>query len=144
MIEDDCADNGIRVPNVRGEILSLVVAYCNKHGPVQNDSEDNSRSDELKTYDADFVKVDQATLFHLILAANFLNIKSLLDLTCQTVGDMMKGKTTEEIRKMFNIKNDLTPEEEEEGLIWKNLVVASTPEGEEEFRGENQWSYEIW
>nr|GEY91233.1 RNA-directed DNA polymerase, eukaryota, reverse transcriptase zinc-binding domain protein [Tanacetum cinerariifolium] len=38
----------------------------------------------------------------------------LLDLTCQTVADMIEGKTPEEIRKTFNIKNNFTPEEEEE------------------------------
>ncbi|KAK6773825.1 hypothetical protein RDI58_029064 [Solanum bulbocastanum] len=43
-----------------------------------------------------------------------LNIKRLLDLTCQTVATMIKGKTPEEICKTFNIKNDFTPEEEEE------------------------------
>jgi S-phase kinase-associated protein 1 len=43
-----------------------------------------------------------------------LNIKNLLDLTCQTVADMIKGKTPEEIRKTLNITNDLSPEEEEE------------------------------
>lgn len=57
-------------------------------------------------------------------AANYLNIKGLLDLTCQTVADMIKGKTPEEIRKTFNIKNDFTPEEEEE------------------VRRENQWAFE--
>lgn len=57
-------------------------------------------------------------------AANYLNIKSLLDLTCQTVADMIKGKTPEEIRKTFNIKNDFTPEEEEE------------------VRRENAWAFE--
>lgn len=47
-------------------------------------------------------------------ASNFLDIKSLFDLTCQKVADMMKGKQPEEIRKIFDIENDFTPEEEDE------------------------------
>ncbi|PIA44653.1 hypothetical protein AQUCO_01700330v1 [Aquilegia coerulea] len=121
MIEDDCADNGIPLPNVTAKILAKVIEYCKKHVEVEGQSTDQ---EELKTWDADFIKVDQATLYDLILAANYLNIKSLLDLTCQTVADMIKGKTPEEIRKTFNIKNDFTPEEEEE------------------VRRENQWAFE--
>ena len=67
--------------------------------------------DEKNVWDKDFVKVDDETLFNLILAANYLDIKSLLDLTCKTVADEIKGKTPEEIRVRFNIKNDFTPEE---------------------------------
>ncbi|KAG5245505.1 hypothetical protein OIU79_017959 [Salix purpurea] len=126
MIEDDCADNGIPLPNVTSKILAKVIEYCKKHveTPKLEDRGTNSGDDELKNWDAEFVKVDQATLFDLILAANYLNIKGLLDLTCQTVADMIKGKTPEEIRKTFNIKNDFTPEEEEE------------------VRRENQWAFE--
>uniref|UniRef100_M8BLP8 SKP1-like protein n=1 Tax=Aegilops tauschii TaxID=37682 RepID=M8BLP8_AEGTA len=128
MIEDDCADNGIPLPNVDSKILSKVIEYCKKH--VQADASSSTSTaapapaEDLKSFDADFVKVDQATLFALILAANYLNIKGLLDLTCQTVADMIKGKTPEEIRKTFNIKNDFTPEEEAE------------------IRRENQWAFE--
>ncbi|WOK99787.1 SKP1-like protein 1B [Canna indica] len=131
MIEDDCADNGIPLPNVNSKILAKVIEYCKKHvdasaAAASRSSDDASKlaDEELKSWDAEFVKVDQATLFDLILAANYLNIKGLLDLTCQTVADMIKGKTPEEIRKTFNIKNDFTPEEEEE------------------VRRENQWAFE--
>ena len=50
----------------------------------------------------------------MILSANFLDIRGLLDLTCKTVAGMIKGKTPEEIRKHFNIQNDFSPEEEEQ------------------------------
>ncbi|KAI4995953.1 hypothetical protein ZWY2020_040455 [Hordeum vulgare] len=120
-MEDDCADNGIPLPNVNSKILSKVIEYCNKHVQAKpadaagaGASDAPPPADDLKNWDAEFVKVDQATLFDLILAANFLNIKGLLDLTCQTVDDMINGKTPEEIRKTFNIKNDFTPDEEEE------------------------------
>uniref|UniRef100_A0ACD5WV55 Uncharacterized protein n=1 Tax=Avena sativa TaxID=4498 RepID=A0ACD5WV55_AVESA len=143
MIEDDCADNGIPLPNVNSKILSKVIEYCNKHvqaakpagaaeggaasaaaAAADGSSAAPAPTEDLKNWDAEFVKVDQATLFDLILAANYLNIKGLLDLTCQTVADMIKGKTPEEIRKTFNIKNDFTAEEEEE------------------IRRENQWAFE--
>ena len=59
-----------------------------------------------------YVEIEQEILFELILAANYLDIKPLLDLTCAKVASMIKGKTPEEIRKQFNIVNDFTPEEE--------------------------------
>ncbi|CAA2960031.1 SKP1-like protein 1A isoform X2 [Olea europaea var. sylvestris] len=132
MIEADCADTSIPLPNVTSKILAKVIEYCKRHveavaaKPAEGVlvAADKMTDEELKAFDADFVKVDQGTLFDLILAANYLNIKSLLDLTCQTVADMIKGKTPEEIRKTFNIKNDFTPEEEEE------------------VRRENAWAFE--
>nr|GEV57085.1 SKP1-like protein 1B [Tanacetum cinerariifolium] len=87
-------------------------------------TEDKVSEEDRKSFDAEFAKMDQATLFDVILAPNYLNIKGLLDLMCQTVADMIKGKTPEDIRKTFNIKNDFTPEEEEE------------------VRRENAWAFE--
>ncbi|CAK8574920.1 unnamed protein product [Lathyrus sativus] len=125
MIEDDCADEtGIPLPNVTSKILAKVIDYCKKHVEAANRDERSVDEDDLRTWDAEFVKVDQNTLFDLILAANYLDIKSLLDLTCKTVANMMKGKKPEEIRKTFNIKNDYTKEEEDE------------------VRCENQWAFE--
>nr|GFA26093.1 SKP1-like protein 1B [Tanacetum cinerariifolium] len=113
MIEDECADTIIPLPKVTSRILSKVIEYCKKHVEAPK-TKDKVVEEDLESFDTNFVKVDQGTLFDLIMAANYINIKSLLDLTCQTVANMIKGKTPEEIRKTFNIKNDFTPEEEEE------------------------------
>ena len=56
----------------------------------------------------------QASLFELIIAANYLDVTPLTDLTCKCVAEMIRGKTPEEIRRHFNIRNDFTPEEEEQ------------------------------
>eukprot|EP01137_Pigoraptor_chileana_P010152 Opistho-2@59341 len=121
MIEDlgvDSDDTAIPLPNVTGPILTKVIEYCRHHKddppPAEEDEAKEKRSDDIEAWDAEFCKVDQGTLFELILAANYLDIKPLLDLTCKTVANMIKGKTPEEIRKTFNIKNDFTPEEEEQ------------------------------
>lgn len=118
LIEDAGTDNPVPLPNVSSVILAKVVEYCQYHHahPVvlSDENKDEKRTDDISGWDLDFCKVDQKTLFDLILAANYLDIKDLLDLTCKTVANMIKGKTPEEIRKTFNIKNDFTPEEEEQ------------------------------
>merc|ERR1712207_129778 len=117
LIEDAAADNDvIPLPNVSGKDLGKVIEYRKFKVSSKKKNSDGvlMSEDEVKNWETEFVKVDQGTLFQLILAANSLNIKDLLDLTCFTVASMIRGKSPEDIRKAFNIKNDFTPEEEEE------------------------------
>lgn len=68
MIEDNCADTSIPLPNVTSKILAKVIEYCKRHVEASKSSEvEKPSDDDLKNFDADFVKVDQGTLFDLIL-----------------------------------------------------------------------------
>uniref|UniRef100_A0A1D1XIN7 SKP1-like protein n=1 Tax=Anthurium amnicola TaxID=1678845 RepID=A0A1D1XIN7_9ARAE len=127
IIDDGVTGASIPLENVTSGVLPKVIEYCEKHAQVDakhaaflrpfcdgTELMDTVIDEELNSWDAKFVNVDQATLFEIMLAANYLEIKSLLDLTCKTVADKMRGKSIKEIRDIFHIQNDYTPEEEEE------------------------------
>lgn len=99
--------------------MKKIIEYCEHHkdDPIPPPEEDNDRlkrATDITEWDAKFLQVDQEMLFEILLAANYLDIRSLLDVASKTVAGMMKGKSTEEIRKTFNITNDFTPEEEQQ------------------------------
>ncbi|GLJ33195.1 hypothetical protein SUGI_0668570 [Cryptomeria japonica] len=103
------------------EILAKVIEYCEYHVNTAN----TISMQDVKMWEQEFVRdLDQATLCHLILGAQYMEIRNLLYLICQTVAERIKGKSPEEVREIFNIRNDLTPEEEEE------------------IRRENEWAFE--
>lgn len=117
MIEGDEEAKHIPLPNVEPNIFNKVLEYMTHHHknppkeierPIRSADPKECFSD----WDAKFIDVDQDMLFQIILAANYLDMKPLLDLTCAKVASMMKGKSPEEIRTLFGIVNDFTPEEE--------------------------------
>lgn len=53
-------------------------------------------------------------LMDVLNAAHILKAKDLVDLTCAAVASMIKGKSPDDIRQLFNVENeDFTPEEVE-------------------------------
>jgi S-phase kinase-associated protein 1 len=63
-------------------------------------------ADAVNPWYASFVTgIDKEFLFNLILAANYMDIKPLLDLSCAAVASMIKGKTPDEIRATFGVEN---------------------------------------
>lgn len=121
LLEDlgGASDEPIPIPNVNEAVMKKVLEWCEHHRkdpPASQDDDSDSRkkSTDIDEWDQKFMQVDQEMLFEIILAANYLDIKALLDVGCKTVANMIKGKTPEEIRKTFNIQNDFTPEEEEQ------------------------------
>ena len=114
---DDEDVTEIPLPNVKAAVLRKVIEFCQHHKTepmteIEKPLKSAQMAEVVQKWYADFVAVEQVLLFELILAANYMDIKPLLDLTCATVASMIKGKTPEEIRKTFNIANDFSPEEE--------------------------------
>ncbi|GLJ25616.1 hypothetical protein SUGI_0490750 [Cryptomeria japonica] len=99
------------VYNVSSTMLSKVIEYVKYHLEAK---ESGQSEEEVKNWDRQFVNVDQTTLCDLIMASNYLSVKDLFELLCQTVADMIKDLVPEKIRQLLGIKNDFTPEEEEE------------------------------
>ncbi|XP_043644914.1 S-phase kinase-associated protein 1-like [Drosophila teissieri] len=114
MLKDCCTDddeNGIvPLPYVCSTVLRKILTWAHYHKddpqPTKDDKSKGQRTDDIISWDADFMKVDRTTLFELILAANYLVIKGLQELPCKTVAKMIKGKIPKdkEIGKTFNIK----------------------------------------
>ncbi|KAG9511370.1 GMP synthase [glutamine-hydrolyzing], partial [Fragariocoptes setiger] len=125
-------EDPIPVANVTGNILKKVITWATYHkddSPPHEDSDDSreKRSDDIPPWDVEFLKVDQSTLFDLLLAANYLGIDGLLDSACKTVANQIKGKYPDEIRKTFNINPDFSPEEED-AIRRENEWMAHMPQ----------------
>ncbi|KAI4213670.1 MAG: hypothetical protein LQ351_003636 [Letrouitia transgressa] len=118
-IGDEAITDAIPIPNVNESVLHKVLEWCQHHradppASTDDDSDSRKKTTDIEEWDQKFMQVDQEMLFEIILAANYLDIKNLLDIGCKTVANMIKGKSPEEIRKTFNIQNDFTPEEEDQ------------------------------
>ena len=119
MLEDIPSDeeSPIPLPNVRGEVLQKVFDYCEHHRGAAGGAAEAERprgEERMDEWDQEFVAMDISLLFEVILAASYLDIADLFTVTCKAVANIIKDKTPEEIRTTFKIKNDFTPEEEEQ------------------------------
>ncbi|KAI3937401.1 hypothetical protein MKW92_051017 [Papaver armeniacum] len=92
-----------RVNNI--DTLSLILDYIRFHQAL-------GRSDkEHKSFDDKFIRIDSERLCELAAAADSLQLRPLVHLTCIALARMIEGKTPEEIRERFNIPDDLTEKE---------------------------------
>ncbi|GMH04371.1 hypothetical protein Nepgr_006210 [Nepenthes gracilis] len=116
IFEDTFTGKPIPLPNVDGKTLAKVIEYCKKRAETEPSSaEGEKREKELKRWDLEmFLDEPDDVIFNLALAANYLDIKDLLDAACEKIADTIKDFTVEDCRAFFGIESDFTPREEEE------------------------------
>ncbi|KAJ3028433.1 UNVERIFIED_CONTAM: hypothetical protein HDU68_001659 [Siphonaria sp. JEL0065] len=136
MLEDvgELEDQAIPLPNVTGKTLERVINYCISHkdDPPADPEAKPKPSEDIDEKDKEFMAaLDRSEKFEIILAANYLDIKSLLDLGCKTIANMIKGKSTEEVMEALGIEDSgFTPEEIEQ--IKRDNDWNPNPEPKEE------------
>ena len=126
IIEDYPDDAEVPLNNVKSNILKKIKEYLEHYQEsdpkeIERPLASQNYQDCVEPWDYEFINVDLDLIFEIILAANYMDIKPLLELASSKIASIIKGKTPEEIRKTFNIQNDFTPEEEQQ------------------IRDENQW-----
>ncbi|GAV07999.1 hypothetical protein RvY_17765 [Ramazzottius varieornatus] len=118
----DKDDDILPLPKIRKEIFRKVHHWMDYHAKHDGEPKELTEEEEILArfceeipeWDQKYLQVDQSSLFEIMLAADYLDIKKLRGLCCKTVANILKGKTVEQIREMYGIENDFTPEEEEE------------------------------
>ncbi|KAL2324002.1 hypothetical protein Fmac_023060 [Flemingia macrophylla] len=124
LIEEKCGESNIVItlPNISSKTLSQIIEFLKLDlesnatlGDVGADA-DCKASESLTSFNKlslEFIKVD---------AAHYLKIEKIYDSGCEEAARRISGKTPEQIRETFKIKNDFTPDEEQEN---KRMLQAA-------------------
>jgi S-phase kinase-associated protein 1 len=119
IVEDSGLTEEIPLEQVTKPVLDKIIEYCVHHEftvpePIAKPLQSNNIYDAVSQWDGDYISAfDEDTLIELIKAANYLDIKCLLDLGLARIAAKFKGKTVEELRTEYNIQEEFTTEVEE-------------------------------
>lgn len=101
----------VPLPNIDFGTMQRIATYMKYH--VANPEEHlNYRAgktcDDMGTWDRDFCKsMNNNVLLHVVLAANYLDMQDLLELTCRFIAGKIKGKTPDEIREELKLEEEV-------------------------------------
>jgi S-phase kinase-associated protein 1 len=107
----------MHLPNIESSTLVKIVAFCLHYQCVEPmrpipKPVPSSMHDCVQKWYADYVDLqDSSRMMDLTIAAKYLAIQPLLDLTCGKIATSMAGKTHDELRAIFGVFNSSTPNE---------------------------------
>ena len=116
IVEDRGVSEEIQLEQVTQAELAKILQYCEHHEftipePIAKPLQSNNIYDAVPQWDGDFISAfNEDDLVKLIKAADYLDIKCLLDLGLTKIAAKFKGMTPEELRQEYNIQEEFTPE----------------------------------
>ena len=108
----------INVPPASSNTIKNIIKFIeiqniDRFVPLNNKDKPDFNIRSLKKIHMDFLKsYTIKEMNEILLTAHFLDMKSLTDLICAYYASLMKSNSVEKIRKIFDIKNDFSPEDE--------------------------------
>ncbi|KAK9875479.1 hypothetical protein WA026_007871 [Henosepilachna vigintioctopunctata] len=109
MLKDFGVDAVLSLPNVNSVVVEKIIEWATHHrnDPLSDDDGNESEND-VSSWDADFLKIDNSTLLDITVAATYLEIKGLLKLIKKPFSDLIANKSIPEMRELFEPKNEVT------------------------------------
>ena len=117
LIEEHKGETEFLIPEVEAKILKKIVEYLIHY----KDSEPKEITQPLPKkdfkecvddWDYEYINLQNDTILELMLAANFMDIKPLLELTCAKIASVIKGKSPEEIQNEFKMEKDFDDDDD--------------------------------
>lgn len=102
------------------DVLKKVFEFCKHHlesnpRKIKKPLKSGKFSDVADEWDVKFLDIEKVEdIMDLILAADFLHVSSLMSLACAKIACLAYGQDVDYMRKLFDLKNDFTKEEEAE------------------------------
>ncbi|TDG53195.1 hypothetical protein AWZ03_000010 [Drosophila navojoa] len=107
---DDDDANIMPLDRVSSEIFKLVLSWCHAIQGIQRSADEKTRLQQDRDVFDNIIResnASDATIFELIMAADYLNIEGLLEAGTQHVADVINScDSVEAIRARFNIMCD--------------------------------------
>uniref|UniRef100_A0A915DS13 Uncharacterized protein n=1 Tax=Ditylenchus dipsaci TaxID=166011 RepID=A0A915DS13_9BILA len=107
------------IPAVTSKVFEKVLQWCESHigvpePVIQEDPASRERiwfqlTDDEKT----FFSVPVEQILGLLMAANYLDIRTLYLFGCQTMAALFKDKNPEQIRELLELQDDMTEKEKD-------------------------------
>jgi S-phase kinase-associated protein 1 len=120
VLQDYPESEEIPIPHVSSATLSLILQFAAHHNhtlpsPLARPIKSKHFRDNVNDpWDADFIeRLSEDDLIEMVLATNYLDMKSLMDLCLVKIASAFKDKTVEEVRKEYGIVEEFTPDVEE-------------------------------
>lgn len=98
IVQRDDPRSVIALPSVGSSALPKVIEYCYMHAGAA--AVDDDEDGVFKEWDANFIKVfDKGELFELLLAASYLDIKGLVNLTCRAMKEVDQAERKRVVKR---------------------------------------------